>query len=159
MTTSNMVTNCNLVELDPVIMASDPYDYISGIIRWKLKELIDSRDKIKAEIVEETAKGITNASPYWREDKYLILVHPQIQGGKRVREYVGADPAKIQEAMDKIKRFEDVTSMQWALAHVEERIALIRLRLENLLRELGFTWAEANIVLRFMDSEGRFSLE
>lgn len=155
MTTPNMVTKSNLVQLDSVIMATDPYDYISGVIRWKLKELIDSRDRIKAEIETETAKGITNASPYWREGKFLILVHPQIQGSKRVREYIGADPAKVQEAMNKIKRFENVTSMQWALGHVERRIARLKITLADVLRELGLDWADANIVLRFMDGDSR----
>jgi len=155
MTTPDMVTKSNLVQLDSVIMASDPYDYISGVIRWKLKELIDSRDKIKAEIETETAKGITNASPYWREGKFLILVHPQIQGSKRVREYIGADPAKVQEAMNKIKRYEEVTTMQWALGLVEKKIARLQVTLRDVLRQLGLDWAEANLVLRFMDGDNQ----
>jgi len=151
----DMVTKSNLVQLDSVIMAADPYDYISNVIRYKLAELINQRDKIKAEIDEVTARGITNASPYWREGKYLILVHPQIQGSKRVREYIGSDPEKCREAIDKISRFETVTSMQWTLGSVEKRIARLQIKLADVLRELGLDWAEANLTLRFMDGDSR----
>lgn len=51
-------------------------------------------------------QGITNATPYWMAGEYLYLNHPTDAKGKRVRKYVGKDPAKVEQALESIKRYE-----------------------------------------------------
>lgn len=48
--------------------------------------------------------GICYAGVWWKAGKYLYLVHPSDGFGYRQREYIGADPEKVQAALDSIKR-------------------------------------------------------
>lgn len=48
--------------------------------------------------------GISYAGVWWKAGKYLYLVHPSDGYGYRQREYIGADPEKVQMAMDSLKR-------------------------------------------------------
>lgn len=57
--------------------------------------------KAKIEALEEA--GIANASPSYRDGKYLYLIFPMVDG-ERKREYIGADPEKIAAALARIER-------------------------------------------------------
>lgn len=48
--------------------------------------------------------GISYAGVWWKAGKYLYLVHPSDGYGYRQREYIGADPEKVQAAMNSIER-------------------------------------------------------
>lgn len=48
--------------------------------------------------------GVSDASEYWREGKYLYLISPMNNGHRR-RQYIGSNPQKVQEALDSIDRF------------------------------------------------------
>ena len=48
--------------------------------------------------------GIKYAGIWWKDGKYLYLVSASDGFGSRKREYIGADPVKVQAAMDSLKR-------------------------------------------------------
>lgn len=48
--------------------------------------------------------GIKYAGIWWKDGKYLYLVGASDGFGYRRREYIGADPVKVQAAMDSLKR-------------------------------------------------------
>ena len=48
--------------------------------------------------------GIKYAGTWWKDGKYLYLVGASDGFGSRKREYIGADPEKVQTAMDSLKR-------------------------------------------------------
>lgn len=50
--------------------------------------------------------GIKYAGLWWKDGKYLYLVGASDGFGYRKREYIGADPEKVQAAMDSLKRGE-----------------------------------------------------
>lgn len=50
--------------------------------------------------------GIKYAGIWWKDGKYLYLVGASDGFGYRKREYIGADPVKVQAAMDSLKRGE-----------------------------------------------------
>jgi len=73
--------------------------------------------------------GIKYAGIWWKDGKYLYLVGASDGFGYRRREYIGADPVKVQAAMDSLKRGEmylaakrnrDWNSMK--LAELQERL-------------------------------------
>lgn len=64
------------------------------------------------------AKGLIYAGTWMKAGKYMYLIHPSDGFGSRKREYVGADPAAIQTALDGIQRGHDYN----AAAHRRSRI-------------------------------------
>lgn len=68
----------------------------------KLQSLIDESARQVAEI---EALPRVRASEWWKQDKYLYLVHPTDKNGKRTRQYIGADPDKVAEARASISRY------------------------------------------------------
>ncbi len=72
--------------------------------------------------------GLVYASPHWRKDaagveRYLYLLHPQIPGVKRRRDYVGCDPERIQEAQAGIERAKEYEALKKQLILHTTRIA------------------------------------
>lgn len=76
-------------------------------------------------------QGMTDATPWWKDGKYLVMVHPQ-KDGERVREYVGADPSKVQVALCKIEN-------RARHAQVSERLAVAQRTYHMLEYELTGT--------------------
>lgn len=50
------------------------------------------------------AAGVIRAGIWWKDGKYLYVVHPRYQGDNRRREYIGADPEKVKTTLDAIER-------------------------------------------------------
>jgi len=76
------------------------------------------------QIGELEKQSYTQATEHWKEGKYLYLVHP-MQNGSRVREYIGADPAKVEWARQRVKRFqihEDLLARKRLLAQHSRRL-------------------------------------
>jgi len=79
--------------------------------------------------------GLVYASPFWRKDaagveRYLYLLHPQIPGVKRRRDYVGCDPERIQEAnagIERAKEYEELKKQlqvhTTCIAHAHDGLA------------------------------------
>jgi hypothetical protein len=81
--------------------------------------------------------GITNASPFFRDQKYLYLVHPTAADGTRQREYIGADPARQADALarlDRYKRHQTLTHQANTARACLDRAAYT---LSSLLHDLG----------------------
>jgi len=60
-------------------------------------------DNLDAAAQDLKHQGTTDASPYYRQGKYLYLISPTFQG-QRERQYIGSDPAKVQAALASIER-------------------------------------------------------
>ena len=69
--------------------------------------------------------GIVDASPTYKDGKYLYLVSPMIDGQRR-REYVGSDPDKIAVALGRIQNFKDHAEAIAALHAYESHLASAR---------------------------------
>lgn len=69
---------------------------------------LDAAKKKRAGLARELAAleraGILNATPFWNKGKYLYLSYP-MRHYERERVYVGANQARIAEALAKIARF------------------------------------------------------
>lgn len=67
------------------------------------RSLINHQTELQAELDEIERLGWCDAKPHYRNGKYFYLVYP-MKDGYRKREYIGADPHKIQDALDMIGR-------------------------------------------------------
>jgi len=70
----------------------------------KIDLLADTITSLGAKIATLEEAGTVQASEYWRQGKYLYLIHPTTQG-HRVREYIGKDAKKVQDAQDRVDRW------------------------------------------------------
>jgi len=104
-----------------------------------LGSLYERKASLQEQIALEAA-GVTEATPHWRkrngEPKYLYLIHPQTNG-QRVREYVGADPDKVQEALARVERYKERGRLLAELQQVELKLR----QLEDGLRSLAWSAA------------------
>ncbi len=73
-------------------------------IKQVVEALQEKINDLTAKLVEIEYQGVINATPYYKDGKYLQLIHP-MTNGERVREYVGADPEKVQEALAAVERY------------------------------------------------------
>lgn len=68
--------------------------------------------------------GRIYATPHWRDGKYLYLLYPgRDQKGKRVREYIGADAARVKASLQKVenaRQFDELDRQtRWASRELE----------------------------------------
>lgn len=63
--------------------------------------------------------GLIYATEHWRNGQYLYLLHPSKVGEKRRREYVGADPKRIQLAQAAIQRAKEFDALARELRDVD----------------------------------------
>lgn len=80
--------------------------------------------------------GLKYATPHYRAERYLYLIHPQ-HNGERIREYVGADPAKISTALDAINRAHQFDRLAENLEREEARINEVEHQLDTAIRATG----------------------
>lgn len=66
---------------------------------------------LDAQIEQVEAQGMVEATPYYRKEKYLYLIHPQ-HDGERVREYIGANGEKQQEALRRVANWDRYSELQ-----------------------------------------------
>lgn len=87
--------------------ASDPKttDQLVNAISTALDDLTDKISRIDDEIVALLKAGMVEGSPHYRDGKYLYLVYPTKEDGSRFREYVGCDPQRIADALERVERF------------------------------------------------------
>jgi len=99
--------------------------------------------KLEEEIAHLQREGIFNPIPTtsWetREGKgrYLRLVFPTGPDGGRRRVYVGADPQKVQGALDKIARSRRHEQLQCDLAALSSRLSQVLGSLRTISYELA----------------------
>jgi hypothetical protein len=80
--------------------------------------------------------GLKYATPHYRAERYLYLIHPQ-HNGERIREYVGADPVKIAAALDAINRAHQFDRLDDNLKREEARISAVEYQLDMAIRATG----------------------
>ena len=76
----------------------DALKKVAEVIK-KLQGLEIEYNEKKEALATVEAAGYNYAGTTYKAGKYLYLVYPSVDGQDRRREYVGADPAKISEAM------------------------------------------------------------
>jgi len=83
--------------------------------------------------------GTVNATPHYRDGKYLYLIHPQ-RDGERRREYVGSEPTKVAAALGRVERFKESERLEAELSRLDRCIQSVTFdasRVECTLRELA----------------------
>jgi hypothetical protein len=70
----------------------------------RLNALAERVVELEGQIDEVQAQGMARATPYWRDHKYLYLVHQQCDGRRR-REYIGMDGHKQAAALQRIENW------------------------------------------------------
>jgi hypothetical protein len=83
-----------------------------------IKELEEQRKTIFDHMTALENQGLIYASTYYRNEKYLYLIYPMVDG-KRKREYVGCDPQKIEDAKVGIARGHEYDRLKRQLDTVE----------------------------------------
>ena len=82
---------------------------LTDLLNWQpapeIRAAIDAYRMLIEEIHAIEQQGITNASPYYRAEKYLYLVHPTAEDGSRQREYIGSNFARQTAALARVDRF------------------------------------------------------
>lgn len=89
----------------------------------KLGQLIDKatgeRKSIERNMRALKAKGLIYASPHWRDGRYLYLLYPLVNGEPRRREYIGADPERIEAAQQAIERAQQYDTLNQRLSSLD----------------------------------------
>ena len=78
----------------------------------------------QSEIAALEAQGATQATEHWRERRYLYLMHPT-RDGRRKREYIGCDPAKVQLAQDRVNRYNKAEQHRKEIADLHRQLQLL----------------------------------
>jgi len=112
-------------------------------ISEKLEEKRHRLGEIEAEVADLEEQGVYGSVPSesWEgrnggEKRYLRLVFGT-EGGERRKEYVGADPAKIEAAKEKVKRTRLVLDLHSEGRLLEARVVRSRAALRTVLQRLG----------------------
>jgi hypothetical protein len=95
-----------------------------------------------------TAAGCKNAKEYWKDGKYLYLLHP-MNNGKRKKEYIGNHPLRIAEARQKIINFQKRVK----IARNQENIKFEIDQIEDSLERLLFICAKTDMSSQFALNE------
>lgn len=81
-----------------------------ALVGGKMHDLLEHMEQVGHElaILDEKLGELEDleryhAGTYWRDDKYLYIIYPS-ENGQRKREYIGADPEKVAEALAPIRR-------------------------------------------------------
>lgn len=75
-----------------------------GALDAMLRSIEKKHLMLTARLIELESAGITDATPFYQQNKYLYLIHP-MRKGKRVREYVGSDVKKRHDAEVRIANY------------------------------------------------------
>ena len=106
----------------------------------KLPELIESLSRNYREITtrmnELKRAGLIYAKPHYRQGRYLYLIYP-MKDGERRREYIGADPEKIQEALQAINWVHEYEALSNKLARTEGAFSKAQYELDQLIETLS----------------------
>ena len=102
-----------------------------------LNEVNNKISAIEAEIEELEKSGISNASPWWKQGKYLYLVYKTDDDGNRQRQYIGSEPAAVEEALARIERFSKWIDLRTKLNEIRSRERSARQSIDHALWNLN----------------------
>ena len=106
------------------------------LIAEQIRALLEKRDTLKVEIQELEDAGIADATPHYREGKYLYLIYPTHSDGSRKREYIGVKPEAVQEALAKVERFKVHATKSGELKDLESKLGSAEHELSQVLNHL-----------------------
>ncbi|CAA9890794.1 conserved hypothetical protein [Candidatus Methylobacter favarea] len=101
-------------------------DQLPALIAAQKAELMVKQNEMNA----LKQAGLIYANEHWRSGKYLYLIYPS-KDGQRERKYVGADPAKIDEAKASIRRAKEYDRLAAELMVIEQALLNGRMRLRD----------------------------
>lgn len=118
-------------------------------VHEELKRIEIAHALLSEDISELEKLGVVNATPQYKNEKYLYLVHPfgafQRKNKKtgemedyRKHEYIGRDEEKIADAYAKVERFDKWRKLTAERSELEERISLLNVRISSVLSELSW---------------------
>lgn len=113
-----------------------PWQHIVHELTNTLQALESEKIALESELAGFVGQPMVQASPHWRNHKYLYLIHPTRSDGSRKREYIGADPSNIDTALAKVSRYEKFEETRKKLSDVERRLSGACRKLGYLLTEL-----------------------
>lgn len=88
---------------------------------------------IEADISELEHAGISNASPWWKEGKYLYLIHKTDDEGNRLREYIGSDETAVNAGLARIERFKRWIELRHQLNELRSNERSAKLSIDHAL--------------------------
>lgn len=106
----------------------------------RISEQLDSVKALRVNLLDEyqALKLSTRvaATPYWHQQRYLYLIRPQ-KDGKRVREYIGSQPERINQALAAVRREQRFQHVCQELQQIEAQIRTATFKLDSFLWELA----------------------
>lgn len=106
-----------------------------GRLDVMVDKLISDRKNLEENIANLKQAGISDAKLYWKDGKFLYLIHPMVNG-YRNREYIGSDPTRVKVAMESVERYKDFLDANSKLAFVNMKLQRIISALKDLLEWL-----------------------
>lgn len=89
------------------------------------------------EMASLKAMGLIYAGTWYKGGKYLYLIHPSDGFGYRKREYIGAEPEKVQAALDGIERGKRYDKTKARMEYLRRQLNSIQYHLMNAERVVG----------------------
>jgi hypothetical protein len=102
---------------------------LAGSFAGSIEKLATRHEATAVRIAELKKLGTSNAVEFWKDGKYLYLNYPLSESdsqGKRRREYIGADVAKIATARERIARHKELVSLEGEAADINKIIESAR---------------------------------
>ncbi len=101
-----------------------------------IESLAHAHQQIVSRMNDLERAGLIHATPHYRQGKYLYLIHP-MKDGERRREYIGADPGKIEKALEAVNRVHKYEALSHKLARLEGALSKGRHDLDQLVWTLS----------------------
>jgi hypothetical protein len=87
----------------------------------RIDQLCHDLATLDQEIMALELEGTSNASPHWRDGKYLYLVHP-MENGQRRREYIGNKGNNVENALQTVNRHKTCQQLRRERARVRSNL-------------------------------------
>lgn len=110
-----------------------------------IESLAGTYRKTVSRMNELRRAGLIHAKPHYRQGKYLYLIYP-MKDGERRREYIGADPGKIEKALEAVNRVHEYEVLSHELARVEGALSMGLVNLNRLVQTLSVNDDKASAI-------------
>jgi len=134
-----MLTVCDLTHRQVHIDKMQDQENLSLKVE-RISDQLDSLRALRLNLMAEY-QALENsprvaATPYWHQQRYLYLIRPQKQG-KRVREYIGAQTERVNEALAAVRCEQRYQEVCRELQQIEGQIRTATFKLDSFLWELA----------------------
>jgi PAS domain S-box-containing protein len=121
------------------LLAANTDDSLDSKVE-RIPDHIDQLKQSKASKLEEkmTLESTTliYATPYWHQEKYLYLIYPK-KNNQRQREYIGTKKAKVEQALNSVKRGKRYTQVCKEIDDINQQLRTATFKLDSFLWELA----------------------